>query len=117
GGGERRVEGWRLVFPSTRGRDRSGNVLRKPPVIEMIGEDGVLADTKLIAEPWDAAGLYQVGRFPFGQRWSEWNGRYRDDVRRFWRGDLGLAGTLATRITGSSELYERSRRRPSPCRH
>jgi isoamylase len=62
----------------------------EPPVIEMIAEDGVLADTKLIAEPWDAGGLYQVGGFPFGRRWSEWNGRYRDDVRRFWRGDERL---------------------------
>src|SRR5437762_6199295 len=78
----------------------------------MIAEDGVLADTKLIAEPWDAVGLYQVGRFPYGRRWSEWNGRYRDDVRRFWRGDPGFAGELATRLCGSSDLYESSGRRP-----
>ena len=77
------------ISPRCMGRDRDGNVLIEPPIVEMIAEDGVLADTKLIAEPWDAAGLYQVGRFPFGRRWSEWNGRYRDDVRRFWRGDAG----------------------------
>src|SRR5262249_6698377 len=70
------------------------------------------ADTKLIAEPWDAAGLYQVGLFPFGRRWSEWNGRYRDDVRRFWRGDPGLSGALATRLCGSADLYEESGRLP-----
>jgi glycogen operon protein len=78
----------------------------------MIAEDGVLADTKLIAEPWDAAGLYQVGLFPYGRRWSEWNGRFRDDVRRFWRGEPGLTGTLATRICGSADLYEESGRQP-----
>jgi glycogen operon protein len=78
----------------------------------MIAEDSVLADTKLIAEPWDAAGLYQVGRFPYGRRWSEWNGRYRDDVRRFWRGDAGTAGLLASRVSGSSDLYEATGRLP-----
>jgi glycogen operon protein len=84
----------------------------EPPVIEMIAEDGVLADTKLIAEPWDAGGLYQVGGFPFGRRWSEWNGVYRDDVRRFWRGDGGFAGAVATRIGGSSDLYQWNGRLP-----
>jgi glycogen operon protein len=73
----------------------------------------VLADTKLIAEPWDAAGLYQVGKFPSGRRWSEWNGQYRDDVRRFWRGDPGMAGALATRLCGSADLYEKSGRNPA----
>ena len=68
-----------------------GNVLVEPPVVEMIAEDGVLADTKLIAEPWDAAGLYQVGEFPSAGAGREWNGQYRDDVRRFWRGDPGMA--------------------------
>ena len=84
------------------GRDQRGNVMVDPPIIETITEDGVLADAKLIAEPWDAAGLYQVGRFPFGRRWSEWNGRYRDDVRRFWRGEAGLAGAFASRLTARS---------------
>jgi glycogen operon protein len=106
------VDGLRFDLASVFGRDEFGNVMVEPPVVEMIAEDGVLADTKLIAEPWDAAGLYQVGRFPFGRRWSEWNGRYRDDVRRFWRGDPGFAGDLATRLCGSADLYESTGRRP-----
>lgn len=106
------VDGLRFDLASIMGRDYHGNVMVEPPVVEMIAEDGVLADVKLIAEPWDAAGLYQVGRFPFGRRWSEWNGRYRDDVRRFWRGDKGMASALATRLCGSADLYEGSGRRP-----
>jgi isoamylase len=112
--GEMHVDGLRFDLASVFGRDRRGNVLIDPPIVEMISEDGLLRDTKLIAEPWDAAGLYQVGSFPSsGGRWSEWNGRYRDDVRRFWRGDPGMAGALATRICGSSDLYEHSGRLPS----
>jgi glycogen operon protein len=106
------VDGLRFDLASVFGRDYKGHVLVEPPVVEMIAEDSVLADTKLIAEPWDAAGLYQVGRFPFGRRWSEWNGRYRDDVRRFWRGDPGTVAALATRLSGSSDLYEASGRLP-----
>jgi isoamylase len=106
------VDGLRFDLASVFGRDDRGNVLVEPPVVEMIAEDSVLADTKLIAEPWDAAGLYQVGRFPYGRRWSEWNGRYRDDVRRFWRGDPGTAGLMASRLCGSSDLYEASGRLP-----
>jgi glycogen operon protein len=109
---EMHVDGLRFDLASVFGRDRYGNVLVEPPIVEAIAEDGVLADTKLIAEPWDAGGLYQVGRFPYGRRWSEWNGRYRDDVRRFWRGEPGLAGALATRLCGSADLYEASGRRP-----
>ena len=86
-------------------RDRRGDVLRDPPNDERITEDALLAGSKLIAEPWDAAGLYQVGSFPGGTRWSEWNGRYRDDVRRFWRGEPGLTSALATRLCGSPDLY------------
>jgi glycogen operon protein len=106
------VDGLRFDLASVMGRDYQGNVLVEPPVVEMISEDSVLADTKLIAEPWDAAGLYQVGHFPYGRRWSEWNGLYRDQVRRFWRGEPGLAGALATRLCGSPDLYEGSGRRP-----
>jgi glycogen operon protein len=106
------VDGLRFDLASILGRDYEGNVLVRPPVVELIAEDSVLADTKLIAEPWDAAGLYQVGQFPYGLRWSEWNGRYRDDVRRFWRGEPGLAGALATRLCGSADLYEASGRQP-----
>jgi glycogen operon protein len=110
--GDMHVDGLRFDLASVLGRDRHGNVLAEPPVVEMIVEDGVLADTKLIAEPWDAGGLYQVGLFPYGRRWSEWNGRYRDDVRRFWKGEPGLAGELATRLCGSADLYQAWGRRP-----
>src|SRR5438552_491162 len=110
--GEMHVDGLRFDLASVLGRDRLGNVLMEPPLVEMIAEDGLLRDTKLIAEPWDAGGLYQVGHFPFGRRWSEWNGRFRDDVRRFWRGEPGLAGAVATRICGSADLYETSGRKP-----
>jgi glycogen operon protein len=106
------VDGLRFDLASVLGRDYQGNVLVEPPVVESIAEDGVLADTKLIAEPWDAAGLYQVGQFPYGRRWSEWNGRYRDDVRRFWRGDPGFASELATRLYGSADLYRNAGRQP-----
>lgn len=106
------VDGLRFDLASVFGRDDQGRVLLEPPVVEMIAEDGVLSDTKLIAEPWDAAGLYQVGRFPFGRRWSEWNGQYRDQIRRFWRGEPGLTGALATRLCGSADLYQASNRLP-----
>jgi glycogen operon protein len=110
--GDMHVDGFRFDLASILGRDRRGNVMIEPPVVESITEDGVLTDTKLIAEPWDAAGLYQVGGFPFGRRWSEWNGRYRDDVRRFWRGDSGFAGAVASRMGGSSDIYQQSGRLP-----
>jgi isoamylase len=110
---EMHIDGLRFDLASVFGRDRRGNVLMEPPIVEMIGEDGVLADTKLIAEPWDAGGLYQVGGFPFGRRWSEWNGCFRDDVRRFWRGEAGFAGALATRLCGSADLYELAGRKPA----
>jgi glycogen operon protein len=109
---EMHVDGLRFDLASVFGRDRHGNVIAEPPIVEEIVEDGVLASTKLIAEPWDAAGLYQVGLFPYGRRWSEWNGRYRDEVRRFWRGEMGLAGNLATRLCGSSDLYQATNRAP-----
>lgn len=110
-GGHMHVDGFRFDLASILGRDRRGNVMVEPPVIESISEDGVLAKSKLIAEPWDLS-AYQVGSFPFGRRWCEWNGRYRDDVRRFWRGEANFAGALATRLAGSSDLYEWSGRRP-----
>jgi glycogen operon protein len=107
------VDGLRFDLASVMGRDYLGRVLVEPPVVEMISEDGLLRDTKLIAEPWDAAGLYQVGGFPYGRRWSEWNGKYRDDVRRFWMGEPGTAGALATRLCGSADLYQASGRMPT----
>jgi glycogen operon protein len=106
------VDGLRFDLASVFGRDQRGQLLLEPPIVEEIAEDSVLADTKLIAEPWDAAGLYQLGKFPFGRRWSEWNGRYRDEVRRFWKGEPGVSGLLATRISGSADLYEASGRDP-----
>ncbi len=106
------VDGLRFDLASVMGRDYLGRVLVEPPVVERIAEDGLLTDTKLIAEPWDAAGLYQVGHFPFGRRWSEWNGLYRDQIRRFWRGEPGMVGHLATRLCGSADLYERTGRQP-----
>jgi isoamylase len=110
--GEMHVDGLRFDLASIFGRSRTGEVMAEPPVVEAISEDGVLRDTKLVAEPWDAAGLYQVGRFPYGARWSEWNGHYRDDVRRFWRGDTDTVGLLCTRMTGSSDLYQWNGRLP-----
>jgi glycogen operon protein len=107
------IDGLRFDLASIMGRDEEGKVMVDPPVVEMIAADAVLADTKLIAEPWDAAGLYQVGHFPYGRRWSEWNGMYRDLVRRFWRGDPGLTAQLATRLCGSSDLYEKTGRLPT----
>jgi len=107
------VDGFRFDLASVLGRDRYGKVMADPPVVEMIAEDGVLASSKLIAEPWDAEGLYQVGNFPFGRRWSEWNGQYRDVVRKFWlTGDVSV-GELATRVCGSADLYESAGRKPS----
>ncbi|MDA7950866.1 MAG: glycogen debranching protein GlgX [Pirellulaceae bacterium] len=107
------IDGFRFDLASILSRDREGNLLPNPPLIEAITEDPLLADTKFIAEAWDAAGAYQVGSFGVGLgRWAEWNGRYRDDIRRFWRGEEGHLGDFATRITGSSDLYESSGRRP-----
>jgi glycogen operon protein len=105
------VDGFRFDLGSILGRDASGALLENPPVIETIAEDPILRETKIIAEAWDAGGAYQVGSFP-GGRWAEWNDKYRDDVRRFWKGENGSAVHLATRITGSSDLYLRDGRKP-----
>ena len=108
---EMRVDGFRFDLASILGRDMDGSILKNPPLIQSIAEDPILRHVKLIAEAWDAAGAYQVGSFP-GFRWSEWNGRYRDDVRRFWIGGSYTRNALATRITGSSDLYEKAGRNP-----
>ena len=105
------VDGFRFDLASVLSRDRNGDIQPNPPVVEVITEDPALADTKMIAEAWDAAGAYQVGSFA-RMRWAEWNGRYRDDVRRFWRGDSAQTGHLATRIAGSSDLYAEHGRQP-----
>jgi glycogen operon protein len=108
---EMHVDGFRFDLASILGRGPDGSVLENPPILEQISEDPVLRDTKIIAEAWDAAGLYQVGSFP-GGRWAEWNGKYRDTLRAFWKGDEGRVSELATRLAGSSDLYEHSGRRP-----
>jgi glycogen operon protein len=108
---ELHVDGFRFDLGSVLTRGPDGAVLATPPIVALAELADALGETKLIAEAWDAGGLYQVGTFP-GRRWSEWNGRYRDDVRRFVRGDAGLVGAVATRIAGSSDLYEWSRRPP-----
>lgn len=105
------VDGFRFDLASVLGRDEQGNLLPNPPLLERIAEDPVLRDVKLIAEAWDAGGAYQVGSFP-GQRWSEWNGRFRDDVRRFWRGETGMTGTLASRLCGSADIYQYGGKQP-----
>ena len=88
------VDGFRFDLASILSRNRFGELMPNPPLVEMIAEDPMLADTKIIAEAWDAGGLYQVGSFT-GHRWAEWNGHYRDDVRRFWRGDHGRVAAVA----------------------
>ena len=105
---EYRVDGFRFDLASILTRDQSGAPMAEPPILQAIACDSVLGKVKLIAEAWDAAGLYQVGNFPAFRRWSEWNGRYRDDMRRFLKGDAGMAGTAITRITGSKDLYDPS---------
>jgi isoamylase len=101
---EMHVDGFRFDLASILSRDPQGNPLPNPPVLWEIESDPVLAGTMLIAEAWDAAGLYQVGNF-IGDSWKEWNGRFRDDVRSFIRGDNGMAGRVADRIVGSPEIY------------
>lgn len=108
---EMHVDGFRFDLASVLGRDEEGNLLVDPPLLERIAEDPILRETKLIAEAWDAGGAYQVGNFA-ERRWAEWNGRFRDDVRRFWRGDEGMLGDFASRIAGSADLYEGSGKGP-----
>ena len=105
------IDGFRFDLASILGRDEDGNILEDAPLLTRIAEDPVLQDTKLIAEAWDAGGAYQVGSFG-GVRWAEWNGKYRDDVRRFWRGDPHMKSVFATRVTGSADLYQHSDRSP-----
>jgi isoamylase len=106
------VDGFRFDLASVLGRDEHGNILRVAPLLEGIAEDPILRDVKIIAEAWDAGGAYQVGDFSTN-RWTEWNGRFRDDVRRFWIGDAGMMGSFANRICGSSDLYQSSGKGPA----
>ena len=103
---EYRVDGFRFDLASILTRDQNGAPMPDPPILQGIACDPILGHVKLIAEAWDAAGPYQVGTFPAFRRWSEWNGRYRDDMRRFLKGDGGMAGTAINRIIGSTDLYD-----------
>lgn len=103
---EYRVDGFRFDLASILGRNDDGTPLSQPPLLRSLAFDSILGNVKLIAEAWDAGGLYQVGSFPSWKRWAEWNGRYRDDMRRFLKGDDLLAQTATARITGSPDLYD-----------
>ncbi len=104
------VDGFRFDLASILGRDQNGAPMLSPPLLETLAFDPVLGKCKLIAEAWDAGGLYQVGSFPAWGRWAEWNGKYRDDVRKFLKGDLGTVGAVAQRLQGSPDLYQREMR-------
>jgi glycogen operon protein len=108
---EMHVDGFRFDLASALGRDGTGKLLAKAPLLEQIAEDPILRNVKIIAEAWDAAGTYEVGSFS-DRRWAEWNGRYRDDVRRFWRGEEGMEGLFACRLGGSADIYRQSGKGP-----
>ncbi len=105
-----RINGFRFDLASIMGRNEDGTPMNKPPLLQSLAFDPILGDVKLIAEAWDAVGLYQVGTFPSWNRWAEWNGRYRDDMRRYLKGDGGMAQAAALRIAGSRDIYEVSAR-------
>ncbi|XP_057424761.1 isoamylase 3, chloroplastic isoform X2 [Lotus japonicus] len=109
---EYHVDGFRFDLASVLCRGVDGSPLNAPPLIRAIAKDAVLSRCKIIAEPWDCGGLYLVGSFPNWDRWAEWNGKYRDDVRKFIKGDSGMKGGFATRVSGSSDLYRVNKRRP-----
>jgi len=109
---EYHIDGFRFDLASVLGRDSQGNPLPNPPLLEAIAHDPVLAHCELIAEAWDAGGLYQVGNFPNYGRWMEWNGKFRDAARRFLRGDDNSVGEMVQRILGSPDLYQASGRKP-----
>ncbi len=108
---EMHVDGFRFDLGSILGRDQNGELMENPPMLERIAEEPVLRNTKIIAEAWDAGGAYQVGWFP-GGRWAEWNDRFRDDIRKLWKGDENSISNAATRLSGSSDLYLRDGRKP-----
>lgn len=103
---EYRVDGFRFDLATILGRNEDGSPMNQPPLLRSLAFDSILGNVKLIAEAWDAGGLYQVGSFPSWKRWAEWNGRYRDDMRRFLKGDSGYAPIAAQRIIGSPDLYD-----------
>ena len=110
---EYHIDGFRFDLASILGRDTTGTPLANPPLLEFLAHDPVLADCKLVAEAWDAGGLYQVGNFPSYGRWMEWNGKYRDCARRFLKGDPGMVGEMVQRILGSPDLYAAAGRKPT----
>lgn len=110
---EYHIDGFRFDLASVLGRDSNGNPLPNPPLLESIAHDPLLAHCELIAEAWDAGGLYQVGNFPSYGRWMEWNGKYRDAARRFLRGDDNSVSEMVQRILGSPDLYKPSGRKPA----
>lgn len=101
------VDGFRFDLAAILGRNQDGSPMQNPPLLESLAYDPVLSDSILIAEAWDAGGLYQVGSFPNYGRWAEWNGKYRDDLRKFLKGESGKAECLAYRISGSEDIYNR----------
>lgn len=103
---EYRIDGFRFDLAAIMGRNEDGSPMRNPPLLRNLAYDPVLSKVKLIAEAWDAGGLYQVGSFSSLRRWAEWNGRYRDDLRCFLKGDTGMAQAAINRITGSTDLYD-----------
>jgi len=105
------IDGFRFDLATALERNESGRLMQRAPLLQQIADDPILRNVKIIAEAWDADGAYEVGRFS-DRRWAEWNGRYRDDVRRFWRGDEGMVGLFASRIGGSSDIYGRSGKGP-----
>ncbi len=109
---EMHVDGFRFDLASIFSRDTHGKPVAHPPLLDSISKDPILSQTKLIVEPWDAAGLFQVGSFPGDERWVEWNGRYRDTIRRYIKGNEGVKGEFATRLSGSEDLYNRHHKRP-----
>ncbi len=108
---EMHVDGFRFDLASILARDHRGHIIENPPILWDIESDPVLAGTKLIAEAWDAAGLYQVGSF-IGDSWKEWNGKFRDDVRSFMKGDRGVIGRFVSRLVGSPDIYGKDEREP-----
>jgi isoamylase len=111
---EMHVDGFRFDLAAVLGRGPSGNLLSNPPLLERIAEDPILRDVKLVAEAWDVAGAYEVGSFS-ERPWGSWNDKFRDDVRRFWRGDDGMLGSFASRICGSADIYSKSGKGPESC--
>jgi glycogen operon protein len=99
------VDGFRFDLATILGRDQNGAPMSNPPLLESLAFDPILGKCKLIAEAWDAGGLYQVGSFPAWGRWAEWNGKYRDDLRKFLKGEPGMVGAMAQRLQGSPDLY------------